>query len=586
MQHLSNCVTDAVVKDMAHTSQASVLSGKPGAPWQIDCQIPIIPLTYHDQGCSLKTTDRLARLQSLYRTDSICSGCKHPLLECPCGECFVLESDTTFQPKQLLLQQLANAGRATGEQLHCFGRGGSPLCGLTVQDIAEEEIPTDDIGCFIAMFFLSWLCTPLFTCLPYPGEKISDTSALFRSLGSAAYPNSEIDTFRQLIRKHVNQQSPLLSGGPTSPGNILRTWIRDVPKDYVYDKMGVVETTETELGQSIAHCDIIDIRGPGNHTLENIIKGSPVNGKTWQVKRNFFWAELGVDSSDSSVDCEPELWTDTGKWYMLGFICRAPAGTNNRWVATIRNYDTNHFFVMDHCTSEPKRYDMTHIGVQNPALVLYGRDKPRNPAWLRTRAPSRPPGASSNLLDRTALATDGLVTGSVNDLLLTSCQSASLQTDLLKGISELLRKVNGGPQHSRQCPRSPKTQCVEGWPMPHPNKACLVYRSNDSSHQRGGSVISTKYFGEVHLQAEARTHTVSSILLSVCPVCDVFKIDFVIFRWMVLLWYILMISLYILIVGFVISNIRTSNIWNLIVIESKILVALIETPSTRTLDNN
>jgi hypothetical protein len=367
-------------------------------------------------------------------------------------------------------------------------------------------------------------------------------------LGSAADPSSEIDTFRQLIRKHVNQQSPLLSGEPTSPGNILRTWIRDVPKEYVDDKMGVVETTATELGQSIAHCDIIDIRGPGNHTLENIIKGSSVNGRTWQVKRNFFWAELGVDSSDSCVDCEPELWTDTGKWYMLGFICRAPAGTNLRWVATVRNYDTNQFFVMDHRTSEPKRYDMTHIGVQNPALVLYGRDKPKNPAWLRTHAPSRPPGASSNLLDRTALATDGLVTGSVNDLL-TACQSASLQTDLLKGISDLLLKVNGGPQHSRQCARSLKIQCVDGWPMPHPNKACLVYRSNDSSHPRGGSVISTKYFGEVHLQAEARSHTVSSILLSVCSVCDVFlEIDFVIFRRMLLLWYILMISLYILIV--------------------------------------
>jgi len=560
VHHLSNCVTDAVVKDMAHTSQESVLPGEPGAPWQVDWHIPIIPVTYDDTMSPNNADERLARLQSLYRTDSICGGCNNPVLECRCRECFALESDTTFQPKKLLLQQLANAGQTTGEKLHTFGRGGSPFCGLTVEDIAADEIPADDIRCFIAMFFLSWLCTPLFTCPSELGEIESDTSALFRSLGRAADPKSEIDTLRQLIKKHVNQPSSLQSGEPTSPGNILRTWIRDVPKEYVdevmehlmlyqerglhpqNEKMGVVGTTETLPGQHNAHSHIIDIRGPGNHSLEKIINGS--SGRTLQVKGTFFWAEVGLDSSDSFVDCEPELWTDTGKWYMLGFISRARTGKNCCWVATIRNYDTNQFFIMDHGTSEPKRYNMLHIGVENPALVLYGRDKPKNPAWLRTRAPSRPPGASSKLSDRTELYKDGLVTGSVQDLL-TAIQCPSLQTDLLRDISRLLVKLNMGPQHSHECRGSLK--CVDGWPMPHPNNACLVYRSNDSSHPRGGSVIYTKAFGEVHLQTEARSHKSSSILLSVCSVCDVrLEIDFVIFWRMLLLLYILIVSVYIL----------------------------------------
>jgi hypothetical protein len=484
--------------------------------------MPILPAKFKDQGdtvegCLHKTTELSTRLSSLFRSDSKCSVCKRPLLECSCDQWCTLPSDTTFQPTPLLRERLACAGRSIGDKLHTFGRGGSPFCGFSLEDVlVGDDIAADDMECFLAMFFLSWLCPPLFTCVSdHPKKESGSVSscALLQSLGAAPYPNAESDTVRLLITTYFNRKSLLESSEPTSPGHILRTWIGEFPKEFVNDKMGVLETTQIPAGQkeSVASHSMY-IKGPGNLSLQNILMGASVHGSTWSSTGDFLWVEIGVDAC---VDCEPELWTPKGQWYLLGFISRATVDKNMRWVATIRKDNTNEFFVMDHATCEPRSYHMTYLGPDTPVIVLYARKKPQPPAWLRQSPPSCPPGKSSPLLNREALHKDGLVTGSVNDLL-THCNCPSLQTDLREGIADLLAKVHQRRQATSRCDSAIKLSCVDGWPMPQPNTACLVYRSNDFSEQRPGSLWCTKDFGNVPLKVSARSPKVPGINLMVC----------------------------------------------------------------------
>jgi hypothetical protein len=331
-------------------------------------------------------------------------------------------------------------------------------------------------------------------------------------LGDAPDRQVQIETVRKLRTAYLNRKSPQQLSETTSPGNIFRTLIGDFPPDYIREKMGVTTTTETlDASQKIVPGHIIHIQGPGFQTMEKIINGSTVKESTWTVSGEFFWAEI---HSNSYVDCEPELTTKTGTWYMLGFISGVTSD-QKKWVATLRDHDTNNFFVMDHATCQPKLYDMKYIGVQNPSLVLYGKNQPQSQSWLRPRASSRPAGPHSILFDLHALEKDGLVTGSVDDLL-THCKcSPNLQRELLNGIVELLSKIEKERQQSSTCKSAIRVTSVQGWPMPMPNHLCLVYDSNGGSDPRAGSVRSTKDFGRVPLRATATSPVVQGISLMV-----------------------------------------------------------------------
>ncbi len=121
------------------------------------------------------------------------------------------------------------------------------------------------------------------------------------------------------------------------------------------------------------------------------------------------------------------------------------------------------FFVMDHPTSHPKKYDMKFIGVHNPSLVLYGKNKQPSPSWLRPRALSNPPGQQpSRPFDLHALERDGLVTGTVHHLL-TRCKcSPNIQSELLKDIVTLLNTIDRERQATSSCSSDIKVTSVQG----------------------------------------------------------------------------------------------------------------------------
>ena len=496
---------------MAHTSRPDLL---PSAPWQIDVLIPIIPIRTQEKeegfSSSPKNADLCTRLQELFQSDSQCSACHKRLTECSCDKWCAFDSNTTFQPTKSLRQKLMQADRNLGDRLHSFRRGGSPFSGFSLQDTATDDL----MGSFMSMLYLSWLCTPLFTQAFELQKKESEDPfcPLLKMLGAAHDRKAQLDIVRQLRTNYVNRDSTAQSSGQTSPADILRTLMGCFPPEYINEKLGVVETKSTSGGQlNNVTAQMIQIQGPGIHDLESILKGSSVNGSTWSVQGDFFWVEIGLDSH---VDCAPEFNTATGKWYMLGFISRV---TNDKetWIATVREHDTNAFFVLDHPTCQPKSYNMTYLGVQSPALALYGRKKTQPPAWLRQPAPSRPPGPQSRLFDLEALEKDGLVTGSVDDLL-THCECPqNLQNDLLKGIQKVLRKVLNGRQVSKQCVSAINLRSVQGWPMPHPNNVCLVYDSEGLSNSHAGDVRYTKDFGNVPLRTKARSPMLPGIRLMV-----------------------------------------------------------------------
>ena len=515
------------------------------------------------QGFLPKTPDLCRRLRTFFRSDSECSGCKKHLTQCSCDNWSPLQSHTTFQPTSELLQRLPHAGRTVGDRLHRFGRVGSPFSGFSLDDIEAD----DDKGSFLSLLHLSCLCTPLFTHASDHGQNESNSfCALLRLLGDASDRKVQIETARNLRTAYVNRQSPQQLSETTTPGNMLRTLIGDFPQDYIREKMAVVATTNTPLPTTgIMKLPIMHIQGPALQTMQRIIDGSAVNGSTWSVSGEFFWVEIDLNSR---VDCEPELRTKTGTWYMLGFISSVTSD-QKKWVATLRDHDTNTFFVMDHPTSHPKLYDMKHVGVHNPSLVLYGKNKQQSQSWLCPRASSNPPGPQhSSPFDLHALERDGLVTGTVDDLL-THCKcSPNLRSELLNDIVKLLSKIDKERQASSSCASAIRVTSVQGWPMPTPNYVCLVYDSNGASDPRAGNVRATKDFGSVPLKTKATSPTVQgiSLMVSSCNVCV--QIDGVVF-----------LRVYILTIPFVISCIRTSKIWNLL------SHMPLETQSTRTHDN-
>jgi hypothetical protein len=149
---------------------------------------------------------------------------------------------------------------------------------------------------------------------------------------------------------------------------------------------------------------------------------------------------------------------------------------------------------------------MQYRGVRNARLLLYGKKKPDPPTWLR---PPLPPGAQSKPLDIQALRKDGLVTGSVLDLL-KQIKKPNLQTDLEKGVAKLLEKLG------KKRGRVDKLGFVKGWPMPEPNDIALVYPPKFQKHQGAGSARYTQEFGQVLLQSSVTSPKVEGINLLVC----------------------------------------------------------------------
>jgi len=296
----------------------------------------------------------------------------------------------------------------------------------------------------------------------------------------------------------------------------LTSWLDDFPEEYVFANMGV-EVKETKKktpsnNQTVKHA-MICITGHESRSLREMMTSGEDN---WSVKGDFFWVQMGVDSSNCF--CEPTIHTDTHTYHLLAFISSDEMNGKYRWVATIRDPDDN-FLVMDQNTCEPKVYYMEHSGLQNALLLLYGIKTPDPPAWLTQPSLSPGPGAHARLLDLDTLGTDGLVAGSVRDLL-THMDCPNLQSELHQGVSELVDKLVKTRQvqvHSG-CSSASTSNPVKGWPMPQKNELSLVSpgTSNPRTRRRAGRSIND--FGAVPLSGSVKSWMVDGIHPLVCSI--------------------------------------------------------------------
>ena len=133
------------------------------------------------------------------------------------------------------------------------------------------------------------------------------------------------------------------------------------------------------------------------------------------------------------------------------------------------------------------------------------------------------PGGRSKDFDSQELEKDGLITGSVRDLL-TDMHSPNLQADLKKGVCEVLDKLVNSKQDKRGFDPARTLMSVEGWPMPHKNDLSLVSPVKSRQRHRAGSESSSQDFGEVPVQGLAKSPMVDGIHILVCSVffVDVF----------------------------------------------------------------
>ena len=150
---------------------------------------------------------------------------------------------------------------------------------------------------------------------------------------------------------------------------------------------------------------------------------------------------------------------------------------------------------------------MGYRGVSHAKLLLYGTNKPKAPTWLRTNKTSGTTGGQTKFFDWQTLTKDGLVAGSVTDLL-TRIKMPLLQSQLQKGVADVLGKMR---HESKMYPSAAKLGSVNGWFMPYPNDLCLVHE-----HLSAGSVRSTKEFGEVRLQRWATSSICQGIDILEC----------------------------------------------------------------------
>ena len=476
---------NAVTQELAHTSLVGVLQE---GPFQVDLYFPLRQVNVKKEGgaqvgCSTKNKDHCNNLDNLFHSDD------------PGSFLSLLHPDTTFQPTALLKKRLPNADRKLIDIMYNFGRAGSPFCGFPVED---------DTGSFSSLLHVAWLCKPLFAG-NYEHNVESDKEnfcTLLQALGATSDRNSQVDIVKKLTTRyfHRKSSSQLQSRESSCPVDILSTMLADFSQEYVNSKIGVEVQETLQTGPCAKTHAMICIKGHEICSLRTMMNSGASN---CSVKGAFFWVQIGVDSSNCF--CEPTIRTPIDTYYLLGFISRVERDGKYQWVGTVRDH-VDRFLVMDHSTCEPHVYRMQYRGLRNARLLLYGKKKPDPPTWLR---PPLPPGAQSKPLDIQALRKDGLVTGSVLDLL-KQIKKPNLQTDLEKGVAKLLEKLG------KRRGRVDKLGFVKGWPMPEPNDIALVYPPKFQKHQEAGSARYTQEFGQVLLQSSVTSPKVEGINLLVC----------------------------------------------------------------------
>lgn len=444
-------------------------------------------------------------LRMLYRTDSTCQKCSANLIDCLCEELCELESDTTFNPTEVFKQYLSNSGRSVVDRMYNFGRGGSSFSGFPVEN---------DNGCLTALLHVVCCCTPLVTT-PRRTDPTSETETfltLLQDLTTAKDRNSQLDIVKKLATKYS-----LPSAQIPCPVDMLKLLFEDAGQDYVERYMGVDVVEKGESGadttKTVTRISINGHESNPRH-LDKMMENKP--NAMFSGKGEFFWVQVGSDSS--TVYIPPRIFQDEHLYYLLGFISLEKREGKSLWVATIQN-EKGQFLVMDHTTCEPKLYPISHTGVESPTLSLYGKKAPEPPTWLRPCPESIKLFKQFNGLDKPSLIKDGLVTGSVSDLM-TEMNIPDLQLHLKKGVEALLDSLLQNRQENSQNPSATRLTCVKGWPMPLQNDVSLVYGDNLQGQGRGeaGSTRSTSEFGHVLLQRSVTSPKVDGFNLLVCSI--------------------------------------------------------------------
>ena len=222
---------------MAHTSLEGVQRLHEDV-WQMDIHFPLrnVRVT-QDQGAPVewfrKSDDTCDVLRRLYDCDSTCPVCTHTLTECVCSGWRVQHPDTTFQPKPLLKKRLEHADRSPMDRMFSFGRGGSPFCGLSIQD---------DTGSLSSLLHAVWMCQPLFTgAREHEGPSDRDNvCTLLQALGEAPDRKTQLDVVTKLKRIHCTREST----PQPSPVDYLTSWLADFREEYLVANIG--EVTETQ----------------------------------------------------------------------------------------------------------------------------------------------------------------------------------------------------------------------------------------------------------------------------------------------------------------------------------------------------
>ena len=496
---------------MPHTSPTNDL---PIRPWHTEIFFPLRPVNVVNVNtnvgdrpgeCQTQNIKGGAALQMLYRTDSTCQKCSATLIECLCTEVCELESDTTFNPTEVFKKNLSNSGRSVVDRMYKFGKGGSSFSGFPVEN---------DNGCLTALLHVACCCTPLVTA-PRRTDATSETETfltLLQDLTTAEDRNSQLDIAKKLATKYS-----LPSGQIPCPVDMLKRLFEDAGQQYVERCMGVDVVEKGESGAGTTKTvTMISIKGHESNPrhLDTMMRDKP--DAMFSGKGDFFWVQVGSDSS--TVYIPPRIFQDTHLYYLLGYISLEKRDGKSLWVATIRN-ENHQFLVMDHTTCQPKLYDILHTGVVNPTLSLYAKKAPEPPTWLRPCPESIKVCKQFNGLDKSSLIKDGLVTGSVSDLL-TEMNIPNLQQELQKAVEVLLDSLLQKRQENSQNPSATRLTSVKGWPMPLQNDLSLVYGDNFQGQGRGGagSTRSTSEFGHVLLQRSVTSPKVDGFNLLVCSI--------------------------------------------------------------------
>ena len=171
---------------------------------------------------------------------------------------------------------------------------------------------------------------------------------------------------REIVTKLLNKFSPhqstvqLLERESPRPVEMLTAWLEDFDKDYLDSTIGVKieETMETTpYNKKMVQHVLMSIKGHESGSkicsLAEMIKSDE---HKFSVQGEFFWVEVGMDSSTFS--CEPRIRTGPLTYYLLGFLSHEERDGKYRWLTTIRD-ECDRYFIMDHHTCESEMTSVT-----------------------------------------------------------------------------------------------------------------------------------------------------------------------------------------------------------------------------------